>query len=90
MLGWRVGFPYTEVGKEYGKHAIREAWELQVQMLERPEVRRALHRSELKDLAIFPLFALATPFDVARVLRKRVLSPSGVSAFIAISMLLRT
>lgn len=72
-LGWRVGFPYSQIGKEYGKHAIREAYELQAQMLGRPEVRRALHQSERRDLMTFPLFALGTPFDVARVLRKRVL-----------------
>ena len=68
---WRLGLPFTDVEREYGRHAIREAYELHVEMLERPGMREVLRAVERQDLATLPVFATLIPFDVIRTLRKR-------------------
>lgn len=63
----RLAKPFGEVEREYGRYAVRDAFELQRQMFERPEVRDALRRAEIEDLATLPFFLASGPFDLARI-----------------------
>ena len=66
----RLAKPFGEVEREYGRYAMRDAFELQRAMFERPEVRAALSRSEREDLATLPFFLAAMPFDLARIVSR--------------------
>lgn len=66
----RLAKPLGEVEREYGRYAMRDAFELQRRMFERAEVRAALRRSEREDLATLPFFLASAPFDLARIVTR--------------------
>lgn len=63
----RLAKPLGDVEREYGRYAVRDAFDLQRRMLERDDVRDALRRSEREDLATLPFFLASGPFDLARI-----------------------
>ncbi len=66
----RLAKPLGDVEREYGKYALRDAYELHRRVLERPGMREVLRRAEREDLALLPFFLASAPFDLLRVVSR--------------------
>ena len=66
----RLAKPLGEVEREYGKFALRDAYELHRRVLERPGMREVMRRAEREDLAMLPFFLASAPFDLVRVVSR--------------------
>lgn len=66
----RLAKPLGDVEREYGKFALRDAYELHVRILERPGMRDLMRRAEREDLAMLPFFLASAPFDLLRVVSR--------------------
>ena len=72
----RLAKPLGEVEREYGRFALRDAYELHRRVLERPGMRDVMRRAEREDLATLPFFLASAPFDVFRFVAR---SRRGIS-----------
>jgi ubiquinone/menaquinone biosynthesis C-methylase UbiE len=63
----RMTKPLGEVEREYGRHALRDAYSLHRKMLARPGMREVMRRASLEDWLTLPFFLASAPFDVMRV-----------------------
>lgn len=59
---------YGDNEHEYGKNALKDAYDLHVKILSRPGMREVMKKAEREDLATLPFFLAQAPFDVARVI----------------------
>lgn len=66
----RLAKPLGEVEREYGRYAMRDAFDLHTRMLAREEVREALRVAEREDLATLPFFLASAPLDLVRVVSR--------------------
>lgn len=66
----RLAKPLGALEREYGRHALRDAYELHRKILERPGMREVLRRAEREDFAMLPFFLASAPLDLARVVAR--------------------
>jgi ubiquinone/menaquinone biosynthesis C-methylase UbiE len=66
----RLAKPLGEVERDYGRHALRDAYDLHRNVLSRPGMRDVLRRAEREDLATLPFFLASLPFDLVRVVSR--------------------
>ncbi len=66
----RLAKPFGDVERDYGKFALRDAYELHRRVLERPGMRDVMRRAEREDLAMLPFFLASAPFDLVRVVSR--------------------
>jgi len=63
----RLAKPLGDVERDYGKYAMKDAYDLHRRVLDRPGMREVMRRCEREDLATLPFFLASAPFDVLRV-----------------------
>jgi len=66
----RLAKPLGNVEREYGRNAMKDAFELHREMLARPGMEDIMRRAEREDLATLPFFLASVPLDLARIVTR--------------------
>ncbi|MBX3226054.1 MAG: class I SAM-dependent methyltransferase [Labilithrix sp.] len=66
----RLAKPLGVAEREYGRHALRDAFELHREVLARPGMNDVMRKAEREDLATLPFFLASVPLDLARLVTR--------------------